>query len=225
MTYQEKTDSGWPSIGDILQKQFPQFNLGGNQILAGFETETSYFKKLRIIKAFYESIMPEIMASPRRIVANYFVDWPTFFTPIEMDAWCSLRYRGIPFYPQFPVLTYHCDFANPHLKIIIELDGKDFHVFEKDFARDKELRASGWTVYRITGSEMVKQASDLEEYETWQLEDEGIRSDIRQWIIGTGDGVIEAIREIYFKDHVPGDDFGDWYHEICRSSLELHKYL
>jgi len=38
-------------------------------------------------------------------------------SPIEFNVWSDIRSNGLMFYPQFPVLNYFIDFADPIRKI------------------------------------------------------------------------------------------------------------
>lgn len=78
------------------------------------------------------------------------------FTPIEHMLWPEIRLHGAILYPQYPVNGVFVDFANPVAKIAIECDGKEFHDEAKDAERDRKLRAFGWIVYRISGSDCYK---------------------------------------------------------------------
>lgn len=73
-------------------------------------------------------------------------------TPIEQWLWHDIRSEDAVFYPQYPIGRHFVDFANPATKVAIECDGAQWHTdAAKDALRDEELRAAGWTVYRITG--------------------------------------------------------------------------
>ena len=54
------------------------------------------------------------------------------------------------------------DFANPVAKVAIECDGREFHDQRKDEERDARLSEIGWTVYRLTGSQIVREYPDDE---------------------------------------------------------------
>ena len=60
--------------------------------------------------------------------------------------------------PQFVIDKYRADFAIPNHKIIIELDGHEFHNTKeqrgKDSERDRDLLQLGWTTIRFTGTEV-----------------------------------------------------------------------
>ena len=92
----------------------------------------------------------------------YFVDWSLIFTPIEEDAWFSIRAFGLPFFPQYPAGRFFVDFGDPKKKIAIECDGKQFHNPEKDAKRDRELLELGWSVYRFPGWALRKGEDDPE---------------------------------------------------------------
>lgn len=78
-------------------------------------------------------------------------------TPIESALWHDIRAEGAVLYPQYPVGRFFVDFASPAACVAIECDGAAFHTDKaKDAARDAELVKAGWTVYRISGSECIK---------------------------------------------------------------------
>lgn len=86
----------------------------------------------------------------------YEVDWISVFTPIEFGLWHDIRDCGAVLYPQYPVGRFFVDFANPVAKVAIECDGFRYHQDKaKDDARQREIEALGWTVYRITGRDCL----------------------------------------------------------------------
>jgi very-short-patch-repair endonuclease len=73
-------------------------------------------------------------------------------SPIESALWCDLRAVGVVVYPQYPVTRYFVDFANPVARVAIECDGAAYHTDkQRDDARQADIEAEGWTVYRISG--------------------------------------------------------------------------
>lgn len=67
--------------------------------------------------------------------------------------------------PQLVIGTYRVDFAviGYGVKIVVEVDGHDFHERTKEQAqrdkkRDRDLQAEGWSVLRFTGSEIYADA-------------------------------------------------------------------
>lgn len=190
----------------------------------------TYHGKLDYIKCYYESCEKEILKTFEESNTTFFnaypVDWSKLMTPIEYGAWVSIRSKGgIVLYPQYPVLNYHLDFANPGLKIGLELDGAEFHNKEKDLIRDNKLRELGWTIFRISGKEMNR--THFKTLDSLNNDDEdGNRQLIRHWILETGDGIIEAIKTIYFKSHnntFYKTDLGFNYFYYCERTLQEHQ--
>lgn len=73
-------------------------------------------------------------------------------SPIERMLWIDIRAVGVVLYPQYPVARRFVDFGNPVARVAIECDGAAWHQDPaKDAARQAEIEANGWTVYRITG--------------------------------------------------------------------------
>ncbi len=96
--------------------------------------------------------------------------------------------------------------------------------------RDNKLRSLGWTIYRITGKEMMRTHFETLESLRYKddLDDEDKRQLIRNWIIETGDGVIEAIKTIYFKDHdnhFYNTTLGHHYFYFCEKTLREHQLI
>lgn len=120
------------------------------------------------IQAFYAQHHNKIMRSANEwgvTPYSWEVDAGVSFTPIESALWSDIRMEGAVLYPQYPVSRFFVDFANPVARIAIECDGKHFHIDkEKDARRDKEINKIGWTVYRFTGSECMKD-TEIEEDE------------------------------------------------------------
>lgn len=80
--------------------------------------------------------------------------WTSFIpqTLIEENVWHDIRIVNLPFVPEFPVKNYFIDFADPVLKIGIEVDGRRWHTdIDKDKIRQQELEKLGWIIYRIQG--------------------------------------------------------------------------
>lgn len=117
--------------------------------------------KLSVLVLAYKYHLPNILAAARRGYSTdpNIVTWE--FSPIKDAAWCQIRVLGLPFYPQFPILGYFADFADPFRKIAIELDGKKFPTGKKDDARDKRMRQEGWEIHRITGRTATRYLEDI----------------------------------------------------------------
>lgn len=115
----------------------------------------------------YDLALPEIMDAEPWVYGIDPYAWEGLpgmvnMTPIERLVWGDIRQNGLVMYPQFPVLNYFLDFANPAAKVAIECDGREFHDARKDAERDERLAKIGWTVYRLTGSEIVREYPDDE---------------------------------------------------------------
>lgn len=74
-------------------------------------------------------------------------------TNLEQFAYDVLARNGWTLDQQYKVLDYTLDFAEPDLKVGIEIDGW-FHRQEKralrDYLRDNRLRANGWVIFRVS---------------------------------------------------------------------------
>jgi very-short-patch-repair endonuclease len=57
--------------------------------------------------------------------------------------------------PQYKTLRYRLDFAIPHRKIAIEIDGYKYHSDKETFIRDRDrhrdLEEAGWRITRFAG--------------------------------------------------------------------------
>ncbi len=66
-------------------------------------------------------------------------------------------------YQQHKILNFRADFAfiGKSQKLVVELDGHNFHErtkeqAQRDKARDRQMQSEGWTIFRFTGSELWK---------------------------------------------------------------------
>jgi very-short-patch-repair endonuclease len=177
--------------------------------------------KFDVFREAYKYALPKIMKYAPKGVDPYFLNWMSYFTPIEEQAWLSIRYHGLPFYPQLPILRYYLDFGNPYYKIGIELDGKDYHDIERDKIRDQNLNDAGWRIFRITGSEMMRSFKTQCELEELGASENEREDGARNWIMNTGDGVIAAIGKLYYKKYTIPDNY--LYHIYC--TLNKHKII
>lgn len=179
----------------------------------------SDFSRFLEIRRVYGNVLPKWMAEYQE-TGNmhhdpYFFDLAMVFTPIEAAVWSEIRYAGIPFYPQIPALNYFIDFGCPFLKIGIECDGKAWHDYELDKARDARLAAEGWTIFRIEGRQCLHTTDD-----PW---DDRLRSmdamQIHKWFASAA-GVIYAIKQRYFADR--SDRFATENRFLIDSTLFNH---
>lgn len=191
---------------------------------------------LHKVRDYYESNMGHIMAQykdrPWAMYESYPFDWHYILNEVEFIVWGITKEKGyMPFYPQFPVLNYFLDFAHPGKKIAIEVDGIEFHNIEKDRKRDLMLKSKGWRVIRIPGAEVVRTnySSEWEDFdyitEYGDASEKTIRN-ITDWIMRTGDGVMEAIKVLYLDGtrYCP-ECYEQWYLELCAKSLKSHMLI
>lgn len=189
----------------------------------------NYYEKINAMREYYHLLENEIIefnkARPLQFYKPYPADWHKIFTPVERMAWDSIKIIGhVVLYPQYPVLNYVVDFGNPLLKIGLEVDGKGFHDRKRDAHRDMELKNIGWTIYRVTGGEMAnlnfKNYFDCIEED---LGEEETKNEITHWIQDTGDGVIQAIKAVHFRNS--DYDTHDWFYNLCIQSLNNRKLV
>ncbi len=102
-------------------------------------------------------------------------------SPIEIAFWAN-GYKPLSalgqFAPQTKIGEYRVDFTLtnipgvPQLKVVIELDGYNYHrtaeQFATDTSRNRALQIAGWQVIRFTGAEIngdvrgcVRETADL----------------------------------------------------------------
>jgi hypothetical protein len=183
-----------------------------------FSTITDKWGFIRQVYMEHLPIIVEISKKNIRGKINpYFIDWLIDFTHIEIDAWNSIRGKGVPLYPQFPLLNFFVDFANPFLKVGLELDGRDWHNEEKDRERDQLLARYGWKIFRIKGSETTVPFRLPIELEEAGVADEERCHEIENWLLNTADGVITSIDYVYFLRRPFVFD------SLCLRSLDKHR--
>ncbi len=197
-----------------------------NSIKLEFSQLEKITDKWGFIRQMYMEMMPDIIAKAKNEVCipinPYFLDWSTHFSPIEYNAWISIRATRIALYPQFPLFNYFIDFANPYSRIGLELDGKNYHDEKKDKERDNMLYDFGWKIFRVKGSETHTEYKDITEIESdfAEYRDESQRyQDLSNWLLNSCDGVINAIRMVYFDRNFRGEDI----QSLAMQSLEAHK--
>jgi very-short-patch-repair endonuclease len=114
------------------------------------------------LRDYYAVNTPAIMAEEtwRWAIPVNEIDWRSLFSPIEDALWSEMRQEGVVLYPQYPVAGVFLDFAHPKVRVAVECDGAAWHADRlKDYQRDEKLRALGWTVFRITGSQCMQQTT------------------------------------------------------------------
>lgn len=118
--------------------------------------------------AEYNTLMPTTRRFPfiRRAVPAPARKTVLLTSPIEDSFWRAhqrLKLRPLAgLVRQFKVGSYRLDFALPHLKIGIELDGHLTHSSPAAIAADRKrqrwLESQGWYIIRFGGQEVFKDA-------------------------------------------------------------------
>jgi len=88
-------------------------------------------------------------------------------SPIERQFYNAMGHDS-RLEPQHEILAnghhYRADFAIPSMKIVIELDGHEYHKTKEqrtnDARRERDLQSEGWHVIRFTGTEIANSARD-----------------------------------------------------------------
>lgn len=158
---------------------------------------------------------------PRPMIDPSELPWLDMFSPIERAAWDDIRSGGYIFFPQIPVLQYFLDFANPYVRVGIELDGKEWHIDRKrDLVRDNYLLEQGWHIYRIPGRESVKTINiPSNETDTPYLQNQ-------KYYLETVEGVLDAIM-FFYLDRPSWDcaieDKEHSSYDLMRTTLRIHR--
>lgn len=150
----------------------------------------------------------------------YPVDWTRLFTPIEDMAWGELRCLGLPFFPQYPVLQFFADFADPIQKIVIECDGKRFHNKDRDAERDRMMIDAGWKVFRVSGSDCNRiLESPFEKSHEFHAYGEELKAEelVRHWAKSTIDGLVWALAAVYYGSC--NDEYGHIANEVLSARM------
>jgi len=158
----------------------------------------------RIIRKFYITIEPKIIAENNLLFKAYSVPIWNFMNMVEQDFYHQYRsIGGIPIYPLYFVNGYYIDFANPRFKIGIEIDGKQYHDKEKDNKKDDDLAEFGWTIFRISARDVLKDQiyiSDVEEkYPFSDDDDSDFAQEIRLFLNNYCTGFIYALRFCFYR--------------------------
>lgn len=168
-----------------------------------FSQSVNIIDKWGVIRQYYMENISEMLSMSKESITNglyaYDLDWPSFFSPIEEVAWNSIRSHGnIVLYPQFPLFNYFIDFANPYLKIGLELDGEEYHDIEKDRKRDEFLSSIGWSIFRISGKEALMEYNELSSLQEKSIFGNEREQELHKWLTQTVDGLIYSIKYQYF---------------------------
>lgn len=207
-----ESDNDWKSIGEIMQSVYAKRSASSelkNVCQEIKQCKANSYERIVKIRQYYDSMNRHILSQEdgRELhhYMPYLIDWQFVLNKVEYMAWMDIRYMGsLPLYPQYPVLSYVLDFGSPHKKVGFEIDGKDFHDKKKDIIRDIELKKEGWTIFRVSGTEMMRTrvrdyneiycAKDLD----YNSLSENDKEELEKYFSTTGRGVLEAIKIFYF---------------------------
>ncbi|WP_167342066.1 hypothetical protein [Nonlabens sp. SY33080] len=179
---------------------------------------TEYFSQNRL--AFY---------------GKYPFNWYSSFSYLEKRTWEDISYINVPLYPQYPVKNFFIDFANPDLKIGLEVDGSNYHDIERDFKIDTKLAKFDWKIYRSPYSESKREYMDIIDLEKNEITGSEKQEAIEHWIMKTTNGLIHAIKYWYFLNQeqklhnyrfqLHPDIFQHTvdFHQLARRSLIEHR--
>lgn len=134
--------------------------MGRGQFTRRIDRPTSRADQCEALQAYYRAAWPTVKATPAHRWATdpYEVDWQAVFSPIEQALWADIRAEGMVLYPQHPIGRYFVDFGHPLARVAIECDGAAFHRDRlRDQQRQREIEARGWRVYRLSGSDCMRQ--------------------------------------------------------------------
>jgi very-short-patch-repair endonuclease len=187
------------------------------RLFKAYSDSTTPQERWALIREAYAYLTPIIL---ERAAKGYLGMTNTYTSPIEYDAWFSIRAKGLGLFPQYPALNYFLDFGNPYLKVAVELDGQAWHSAEKDKVRDERLLNDGWFIFRIPGKECYTKVPNL-----YDIESDGYLSDsdkermTREYFVTTSDGVFEAVTLAYFVK----EGFRSPYFHYAMESLSRHR--
>lgn len=220
-------------MDDYLKELEKRIELMKNVI--DIDYEGNYFQKLTSTRSWYHAFEKEIIdynsKEPNRFYEKDNFRWRLILNQVERMALDIILTKGrMPLYPQYPVLNYFLDFGNPLLKIGFEIDGRKFHNIENDKSRDYKLKNEGWTIYRVSGTEIMR--TNFLEYYDFDftiLDDECIeltemqKNDLIHWLLNTGDGVLEAIKIKYFTGYeYVNEKHLEYFEDLVEQTLQKH---
>jgi hypothetical protein len=210
----------------------------GEKLEALGDSREDFGKRCNLVRQVYLEMGDIILEAARRgdMAEPYFMPWNEFWkkSPPEFALWFSIRsYGRMPLYPQYPVMNYFVDFGDPWQRIGIEADGKSYHDEGKDLRRDEELFELGWKVFRIP--EVQTRPGYLgPDDEFRELDERAQRGRLSRWLLETSDGVIRALKVLYYERWTPSDyaswfglseEMGDLFIQRCYQTLDRHRLV
>jgi very-short-patch-repair endonuclease len=163
---------------------------------ARWRASTDKAERWDIIRAAYKIMTPILL---QRRTNPYFLDWSYHRTPIEELAWIDIRNQGLPFYPQFPVLRFFLDFADPVQQIAVELDGAKYHDEQRDAQRDRILLEHGWRTFRIPGKRSLASGVDINSVLAGAQNEVDAVYQLTQWGLAWSEGFFWALGFMFYR--------------------------
>jgi very-short-patch-repair endonuclease len=84
---------------------------------------------------------------------------PQELSPAEVELAEALANAGLHPAQQYPIGQFNADFCFVEEHLVVEVDGRDFHILERDRRRDAILREQGWRTLRIPASHVRADAA------------------------------------------------------------------
>lgn len=175
------------------------------------------------IRELYRRNLPRLLSAGLRWASPYFADWYPYFSEPEQIAWCAIRSRRLALYPQVPLFNWFIDFANPSIRVGLEIDGTQ-HDPNKDRVRDTELAEYGWRIFRVPARECYVSFKDDYEIEVMrQFDPAGAAEAKKHRVLETCDGVVEALNAVYLENVFETGDGRD--QDLYSQTLNWHRLV
>jgi very-short-patch-repair endonuclease len=163
--------------------------------------------KQLVVQDAYKHFLPSIIEAAKtgHSIDPNIVTWK--FSLVEDAAWYQIRALGLPLYPQFPILDYFADFADPFRKIVVEVNRSKPQNKKSDNLREKLMREAGWKVHRINGRTLMRYLQPSFSADIAREIEENINSDhlfleenkfYLEMAESTLDGYFLILRRIYY---------------------------
>lgn len=79
-------------------------------------------------------------------------------SPMEVALCAAFLYYDMLPASQYPIGAFDTDFAFPLERLMVEVDGRDFHGTERDKIRDSIMQQNGWKVVRVQARHVYQDA-------------------------------------------------------------------
>ena len=195
--------------------------------------------KREVLYRYYDLVAPQIMKIAAeegpytRGCEKYGLPWVQTFSHAEKFAWEKLHnHPSVMLYPEYPVGKFFLDFGNPALSIGVEIDGKNYHDKDYDFARDLALLRQGWIIFRVPAKELFWDLEHPADYVTrnggsiehdWN--DPEVHEVAINYYLRSGDGFLESLENIIYRRAKPTVFGREWWWASLESHLSLRMEL